>query len=141
MALMLAGVLFVYWYKEVSTPIEYRKPPKKAHWHTSILVIFIFLVLCWGFMLERYDLLYETVNLPIFKGPGYIEMNVTLPLIWLTMISLFLTGIFLVLKFNKIVGWKLPIIFFSIFVIALLSEKMLGNLRMSFENTSWHQTR
>ncbi|WP_459915993.1 UPF0182 family protein [Desulfocicer niacini] len=124
MALMLAGVLFVYWYKEVSTPIEYRKPPKKAHWHTSILVIFIFLVLCWGFMLERYDLLYETVNLPIFKGPGYIEMNVTLPLIWLTMISLFLTGIFLVLKFNKIVGWKLPIIFFSIFVIALLGKNV-----------------
>ncbi len=122
--IMLAGVMFIYWYEEASTPIEYRKSPKKARWHTSILVLLIFSILCWGFMLERYDLLYETVNLPIFKGPGYVEMNIILPFIWLKVISILLTGIFLVLKFNKIVGWKMPIIFFSIFVIAFFGKNV-----------------
>ncbi|WP_286820402.1 UPF0182 family protein, partial [Desulfobacter sp. UBA2225] len=50
-ALMLAGVLFIYWYERAATPIEHRIRSHKAHWHTSILVISIFAVLCWGFML------------------------------------------------------------------------------------------
>ncbi|MBF0233046.1 MAG: UPF0182 family protein [Desulfamplus sp.] len=124
LTLMLAVVQFIYWYEDVSTPIEYHVPPKKARLHTSILVVFIFSVLCWGFMLERYDLLYETASLPIFKGPGYVEMNVMLPFIWLTVFSLSLTGIFLVLKINRLVGWKMPIIFFSIFVIAFLGKNV-----------------
>jgi uncharacterized membrane protein (UPF0182 family) len=121
-ALMLAGVLFIYWYERAATPIEHRIRSHKAHWHTSILVISIFAVLCWGFMLERYDLLYETANLPIFKGPGFVEMTVILPFIWVTVLSLMLTGIFLVLKINKCVGWKMPIIFFLISVIAFLGK-------------------
>ncbi|NWH04690.1 UPF0182 family protein [Desulfobacter latus] len=120
--LMLAGVLFIYWYEKAATPIEYRIKSHKAHWHTSILVIFIFAILCWGFMLERYDLLYETVNLPVFKGPGFVEMTVILPFIWATVVSLMLTGIFLVLKINRRVGWKMPIIFFLIFIIAFLGK-------------------
>lgn len=124
LTLMLAGVLFIYWYEEVSTPIEYRKSPKKASWHMSVLVVLLFSVLCWGFMLERYDLLYATVNLPIFKGPGFVEMNVILPFIWITVISLALTGIFLVLRINKVVGWKSPIIFFSIFLVALIGKNV-----------------
>nr|WP_320017135.1 UPF0182 family protein [uncultured Desulfobacter sp.] len=121
-ALMLAGVLFIYWYERAATPIEHRIKSHKAHWHASILVIFIFAVLCWGFMLERYDLLYETANLPVFKGPGFVEMTVILPFIWVTVISLMLTGIFLVLKIHKRVGWKMPIIFFLISVIAFLGK-------------------
>ena len=120
--LMLAGVLFIYWYEKAATPIEHRIKSHKAHWHTSILVIFIFAVLCWGFMLERYDLLYETANLPVFKGPGFVEMTVILPFIWATVVSLMLTGIFLVLKINRRVGWKMPIIFFLIFIIAFLGK-------------------
>jgi hypothetical protein len=120
--LMLAGVLFIYWYEKAATPIEHRIKSHKAHWHTSILVIFIFAVLCWGFMLERYDLLYETANLPVFKGPGFVEMTVILPFIWVTVVSLMLTGIFLVLKINRRVGWKMPIIFFLIFIIAFLGK-------------------
>jgi len=121
-ALMLAGVLFIYWYERAATPIEHRIRSHKAHWHTSLLVISIFAVLCWGFMLERYDLLYETANLPIFKGPGFVEMTVILPFIWVTVLSLMLTGIFLVLKINRCVGWKMPIIFFLISVIAFLGK-------------------
>lgn len=120
--LMLAGVLFIYWYEKAATPIEHRIKSHKAHWHTSILVIFIFAVLCWGFMLERYELLYETANLPVFKGPGFVEMTVILPFIWATVVSLMLTGIFLVLKINRRVGWKMPIIFFLIFIIAFLGK-------------------
>lgn len=123
-ALMLAGVLFIYWYEWAATPIEHRIKSQKARWHTSILVIFIFAVLCWGFMLERYDLLHETGNLPIFKGPGFVEMTVILPSIWVTVISLMLTGIFLVLKIHRCVGWKMPIIFFLIFIISFLGKNV-----------------
>lgn len=122
--LMLAGVLFIYWYERAATPIEHRMKSQKARWHTSILVIFIFAVLCWGFMLERYDLLYETANLPVFKGPGYVEMTVILPFIWVTGLSLMLTGIFLVLKIHRCVEWKIPIIFFLIFIIAFLGRNV-----------------
>ena len=120
--LMLAGVLFIYWYERAAAPTGHRIKSHKAHWHTSILVIFIVAVLCCGFMLERYDLLYETANLPIFKGPGFVEMTVILPFIWVTVISLMLTGIFLVLKIHKCVGWKMPIIFFLISIIAFLGK-------------------
>ena len=122
--LMLAGVLFIYWYEWAATPIEHRMKPQKARWHTSILVIFIFAVLCWGFMLQRYDLLYATANLPVFKGPGFVEMTVILPFIWVTVLSLMLTGIFLALKIHRRVGWKMPIIFFLISILAFLGKNV-----------------
>jgi uncharacterized protein len=59
-----------------------------ARWHLNLLLLSLFGVGVWEFMLQRYDLVYGTNHQAIFLGPGYVEMNVILPLIWACMITL-----------------------------------------------------
>lgn len=52
--------------------------------HLTVLALVTTLILAWGFLLERYRLLYTEDNEPQFFGPGFVELNYTLPLIWLS---------------------------------------------------------
>lgn len=68
-----------------------------SHWpvgskiHLSGMVILITLIVAWGFALERFQLLYIEENEPQFFGPGLMETDYLLPLIWLSVISLIAT--------------------------------------------------
>lgn len=59
-----------------------------ARVHMTGLVVLIALILAWGLMLERYQLLYSEAHEPQFFGPGFLETNYTLPLIWLSIATL-----------------------------------------------------
>lgn len=64
-----------------------------AKLHLSVVVVLIFLVLAWGFVLEAHLLQYSTNNTPLFYGPGFAELRVTLPLIWASgVLTLLLAG-------------------------------------------------
>ncbi len=79
---------------------------RSARWHISLLAIAIFGIGIWGFMLQRYTLLYDTSHQAIFYGPGYVEMRVVLPLIWACMLSLVGTAVALVILIQTGKGVK-----------------------------------
>jgi uncharacterized membrane protein (UPF0182 family) len=119
--ILLVGVMFLYWYESRLLAIQDQTLPRRARVHISLLALATVAIVCWGFLLERYQLLYETVNLPIFFGPGYVEMKIVLPMIWLSVFFLAATGISLVVSLNRKRGWKIPVI-----VGVLLALSVMG---------------
>jgi uncharacterized membrane protein (UPF0182 family) len=107
--ILLVGVVFLYWYESRLLAIQDQTLPRRARVHVSLLALATVAIVCWGFLLERYHLLYETVNLPVFFGPGYVEMKIILPMIWLSVLFLaapaYPGG-----SLNRKAGWKLPVI-------------------------------
>ena len=120
--ILFLGVLFLYWYEHRLLASSDTSLPRGARVHVNVLALAIVAVLCWGFLLERYNLLYETVNLPVFFGPGYVEMRIILPLIWLTVIALAGTGIALVVALNRKKGWKTVGVFALLFVVGFTAK-------------------
>jgi hypothetical protein len=119
---LFLGVIFLYRVEHRLLAGSDQALPRRAYWHISSLAVLIVAILCWGFLLERYSLLYETKNLPVFHGPGYVEMRVVLPLIWLTAIFLAATGVSLIVAFNRGKGWKVPAVFALLFVLSFAGK-------------------
>jgi uncharacterized membrane protein (UPF0182 family) len=120
--MLLVGVVFLYWYESRLLAIQDQTLPRRARVHVSLLALATVAIVCWGFLLERYDLLYETVNLPVFFGPGYVEMRIVLPMIWLSVIFLAAFGICLVVCLNRKAGWKLPVIVGVLFALSVMGK-------------------
>lgn len=86
-SILTIAIALLYW-------MEHRIAGQAKVWargariHQSGLVILTTLLLVWGFMLERFQLLYTEVHEPQFFGPGLVEMSYRLPIIWLSIISL-----------------------------------------------------
>ena len=120
--ILFLGVLFLYWYERRLLASTDASLPRGAKIHVNILVLIVLAILCWGVALERYELLYATVNLPIFFGPGYVEMRIILPLIWVMIITLAGTGIALLVSINRKKGWKTTAVFALLFVLAFSAK-------------------
>ncbi len=120
--ILLVGLLFLYWYESRLLAIQDRTLPRRARVHLSLVALATVAIICWGFLLDRYDLLYETVNLPVFFGPGYVEMRIVLPMIWLSVFFLAATGISLVVCFNRKAGWKLSVVVGVLFVLSVMGK-------------------
>jgi uncharacterized membrane protein (UPF0182 family) len=120
--ILLLVVVFLYWYEGRLLAIQDQELPRRARVHVSLLALLMVAVVCWGFLLDRYDLLYETVNLPIFFGPGYVEMKIILPLTWLSVFFLAATGISLVVCVNRKAGWKIPLILGLLFIVSVMGK-------------------
>lgn len=79
--------------------------PKPVRVHLSILLGGLAVIAIWHLMIIRYELVYTNSH-TAFYGPGFVEMNVQLPLIWLTAVFTALSGIFLIAFFNLGKAWK-----------------------------------
>ncbi|BBO90175.1 UPF0182 family protein [Desulfosarcina ovata] len=119
---LFLGIVFLYWYEHRLLTAKDQALPRGARIHISILGAVIVGILCWGFLLERYDLLYETANQPVFYGPGYVEMRVILPFIWLSVLFLATTGIALIYSANRRRGWKVVAIFGLLFLLSVTAK-------------------
>ena len=86
-AILLVGVSALY-ASEHGLPSARRKLPPAARWHLSILMLLLLLIVMGHFGLQRFGLVYTGSHAPTFFGPGYVEMRVTLPLIWLSILFL-----------------------------------------------------
>ncbi|MBA2880739.1 hypothetical protein HNR65_001057 [Desulfosalsimonas propionicica] len=53
-----------------------------ARIHLNIMALILAVLVGWGFFLKRYGLVFTTEHMPLFYGPGFTEMHITLPLIW-----------------------------------------------------------
>lgn len=86
-ALLSGAMGLLYWIEHQVVPTERKEWPPEARAHLTALVLVTLLIQCWGFMLERYGLLYTDRHEPVFSGPGFVEMNYHLPLIWLSVVA------------------------------------------------------
>jgi uncharacterized membrane protein (UPF0182 family) len=87
----MIGVL--YWLEHIFIPNQSLEFPVGAKIHLTILITFVVAFVVWGFMLDRFALLYTNTHEPIFYGPGFVEIRYQLPLIWLEIITFVATAI------------------------------------------------
>ena len=117
-SVLLLAIAFLYWLEHQLTPSEKKEWPKGAKVHLSVLVFVTALILAWGFRLDMDDLLYTSVHEPIFFGPGFVEMNYLMPLIWGSIVALIagtITGIYWVYTGK---GFKVTLILLALLLVS-----------------------
>jgi uncharacterized membrane protein (UPF0182 family) len=85
---MTLAVGLLYLLEHQLLPSLKRAWPTGAKVHMTGLILLTTLIVAWGFMLDRYKLLYTEVHEPQFFGPGFIELRFYLLLIWLSVLAL-----------------------------------------------------
>ena len=88
---IMVGIL--YWLEHGFIPDQGTELPWGAKVHLSILFGFVVAIVVWGFMLDRFTLLYTNSHEPVFYGPGFIEIRYQLPFIWLKIVTFVVTAI------------------------------------------------
>ncbi len=105
-AILLVGVFLLYSIDRGLFTARH-KLSRPARWHLSVLVLLLFLIGIWDFFLQRFAVVYTGTHVPTFFGPGYVDMNVTLPLIWLSIVFLSATAIALMVVIHARKGFKI----------------------------------
>lgn len=121
---MAVGVL--YWLEHIFIPNQNKEYHIGAKIHLTVLLGFVVLFVIWGFMLERFSLLYNHTHEPVFFGPGFVEINYKLPLIWLGIITFLAVAITaLLFIFSKEHRIKAPfLISMTAFLFALVLPRI-----------------
>ncbi len=96
LVVLAVGLLAVYMVKNRMFKRPVLKFGRGAKWHMCLLVLAVFGLEIWGFMLQRYALVYDTSHQALFFGPGYVQMKVVMPLIWACVAGLAATAVGLV---------------------------------------------
>jgi uncharacterized membrane protein (UPF0182 family) len=117
--LLFLGLLLLYWLEQRYLVKLERHLHPGAKTHLSVMVFVLFVVGIWDLFLQRYTLLYSTNHEGLFYGPGFVEMNVVLPLIWLSIFLLFSTAVLFIYYLNSRKGLKLLVISGVFFALAL----------------------
>jgi len=118
--------------------------PFKAKCHIAFLAFILVALQAWSIALQRIDILFEDRHLPIFYGPGFVEMNYHLPLIWLSFILfLFLTiaavySLYTGKKRKLAIGFALAFIIITAikyveFIPSMIDEYYVGSNPVSAE--------
>ena len=87
----MVGIL--YWLEHIFVPNQDKEFPSGAKIHLTVLIGFVVAFVVWGFMLQRFSLLYTDTHLPVFFGPGFVEIRYKLPLIWLGIVTFLATAV------------------------------------------------
>jgi uncharacterized protein len=114
-AFLLLLVFLIILYKIESRMLskEDMYLPEGARIHLNILFLVVVMIKAYDYFLQRYDLLYMESHAPIFSGPGFTDMNITLPMIWITLVSLICTALFMMIYIRGKKGLK-PLIGFTL---------------------------
>jgi uncharacterized membrane protein (UPF0182 family) len=104
--LLLAGLCLLYYAESRMLQRDELNLPRGARIHLSVIGSVLILIILWGFFLDRYELLYTESHLPRFSGPGFIQMRLHLPLIWLSIFSFLLTAIFGMIFLHRRKGYR-----------------------------------
>jgi uncharacterized protein len=103
----------LYFFESRFTGAKNNKLSAGATIHTVVLFAITSALLIWGFILDRHTLLYTKSNEPLFFGPGYTEMWVTLPSIWMASIFMGLASLAIIIYMTRKKGLKTAIIFIA----------------------------
>lgn len=97
--------------------------PAAAKVHLTVLVIIVVLLEAWSIALERIELLYENRHLPVFFGPGAVEMGYDLPLIWLTFLAFLGAALSIIFFIYRQRGQKVILGFSVMYVFMLIMRQ------------------
>jgi uncharacterized membrane protein (UPF0182 family) len=86
--ILTIAVTILYGVEHQLLPGRHRPWARGAKIHLTGLVLVTTLIVAWGFMLDRFQLLYTDVHEPQFFGPGFVEIRYYLPIIWLSIVTL-----------------------------------------------------
>ncbi|MDD1625015.1 MAG: UPF0182 family protein, partial [Methylococcaceae bacterium] len=119
--LIFSMVGILYWLEHVFIPNQNKEYHIGAKIHLTVLIGFVVAFVVWGFMLQRFSLLYTDTHEPVFYGPGFIEIRYKLPLIWLGIVTFLATAVTAILFiFSEKHRIKAPLfISLTAFLIAL----------------------
>ncbi|WP_411726170.1 UPF0182 family protein [Methyloglobulus sp.] len=92
-SLLFCMVGILYWLEDAYVPDQSKEMSSGAKIHLMILIGSIALFVVWGFLLQRFSLLYTGNHQPVFYGPGFVEIRYQLPLIWLKIVTFLATAI------------------------------------------------
>jgi uncharacterized membrane protein (UPF0182 family) len=132
--LITSSVLFLatgllYWFEHYFIPNQSKEFPFGAKLHLTALFGFIVLFVVWGFLLDRFSLLYSNSREPVFFGPDFIDLRYHLPLIWLEIASfLAIAGSIVFYVFSERHRSKTPIIVTLLGFIAVLGLQGSGTV-------------
>lgn len=87
-AIVTLAIALLYYREHKVLAASQKVWPAGAKIHMAVTVAITAAVSVWGFMLHRFNLLYTDVHEPVFFGPGFLEIRYTLPLIWVSIVSL-----------------------------------------------------
>jgi len=118
-ALLLLGLVVLYWTERRVLSQQDQEMPAGARWHINILILLAFFIEIWDFILQRYELLFSTSHEPLFYGPGFVEMNITLPLVWVTLLFLMGTAFSLIYLIHSQKGLRVFGFFAVCFLLAM----------------------
>ena len=119
LTLLTGGILLLYWLeRRVLTKVE-QSLPQGAKIHLSLLLLLLFGVGIWWLFLQRYGLLYLQTHDPLFYGPGFVEMRVILPLLYITIAGLICLALSLLYFLHTHRGGKFLIISLGIVSLGL----------------------
>ncbi len=124
--LLFITVGILYFIEHSFVPSQRKEYPLGAKIHLSILMGFIALFVVWGFMLERFSLLYYGHHQPVFFGPGFVEIRYQLPLIWLSIATFIATTLAAMVFFfsRDTISRNTTVIFFVCFLVVLGLRKV-----------------
>ncbi|MDD1636143.1 MAG: UPF0182 family protein, partial [Methylococcaceae bacterium] len=91
--LIFSMVGILYWLEHVFVPNQKKEFPLGAKIHLTVLIGFVVAFVVWGFMLQRFSLLFNDTHEPVFFGPGFVEIRYKLPLIWLGIVTFLATAV------------------------------------------------
>jgi uncharacterized protein len=129
---LLAGLVFLYWLERRLLARQEARLPRGARIHLGLLILFVFLIEVWDFILQRDGLVYTGDHMPLFYGPGYVEMNVILPLIWMALVALAAAGVAFVYYVNARKGLKVVLVCAGAFA-AILGLRYSGAMQQSIQ--------
>ena len=122
LVLLFLGLALLYWLERGYLAKQALHLPAGAKTHLSFMIFVIFVVGIWDLFLQRYSLLYSNAHQAIFYGPGFVEMNIILPTIWICIFFLFTTAVLLIFYLNSRRGFRYLVISGAIFFLALASR-------------------
>ncbi len=91
--LIFSMVGILYWLEHVFVPNQNKEFPLGAKIHLTVLIGFVVAFVVWGFMLQRFSLLFIDTHEPVFFGPGFVDIRYKLPLIWLGIVTFLATAV------------------------------------------------
>ncbi|WP_428356527.1 UPF0182 family protein [Methyloprofundus sp.] len=91
--ILLSLVSFLYFVFYRKHKQQLQQFPRAAKLHIAKILAILVLLQAWSIALERIEMLYEDRHLPVFFGPGFVEMNYHLPLIFLSFLLFLATAI------------------------------------------------
>jgi uncharacterized membrane protein (UPF0182 family) len=117
--ILLVAIAILYLVEKRLLSREEKRLPSGARTHLSMIVLLVALIQIWDFILQRYDLLYGRSHMPLFFGAGFIEMNITLPLLWSCVILAAGASLAFVYFMNTHKGFKPLLVLAAAFALTL----------------------